>query len=148
MNLFSFNFPLRIFLYFARPPPPPYKFSNGPSLSQRFYALRQPPVDLVILVILLYTTGSPGSKCKRQCCYATFEIWEFVWEKNICFWIPQLPRDIKIKNGLPRSTYMMFFFLPVYILPQTICGFFISWTGLLSLEVNTVLIRYVDRHTV
>ena len=35
-EFFSFNFPLReyIFLYFARPPPPPHKFSNGPSLKE------------------------------------------------------------------------------------------------------------------
>ena len=36
MNLFSFNFPLREYLFCTSPappsPPPPYKFSNGPSL--------------------------------------------------------------------------------------------------------------------
>ena len=39
MNFFSFNFPLReyIFLYFASPaPPPPNKFSNAPSLNRGF----------------------------------------------------------------------------------------------------------------
>ena len=38
MNLFSFNFPLREYIFCtspASPPPPPHKFSNGPSLMCR-----------------------------------------------------------------------------------------------------------------
>ena len=34
-EFFSFDFPLREYIFFVlSPPPPPYKFSNGPSLSE------------------------------------------------------------------------------------------------------------------
>ena len=35
MNFFSFSFPLREYFFCTSPaPPPPHKFSNGPSLNQ------------------------------------------------------------------------------------------------------------------
>ena len=37
-EFFSFNFPLREYFFCTLPlPPPPHKFSNGPSLNAHFY---------------------------------------------------------------------------------------------------------------